>query len=354
MRIVTIMLSKNLGSMEYAALDYTRALTMAGHELHMIMHPKAAIIPAASAIGIQIHTLPHWGEWDLIAPKRLGKIIRSIRADMVVVHGNCAMNVAKKAIQGEVPIVAVMHDHHHESIHSMDAIITPTQHMAETILQLPNAPKHVYVIPNMIHMEKRTGVRRTWANPPLIGSFGKFSHENGFDIYLQALALLRQEGYEFRAVLGGDGTEDKALRKRAHELKLGDILSFNGWIEKPLEFMHKLDIFCLSSRQEPVGRKLLDAMTIKLPIVTTNCEGPSEIITHDVNGVVVHKGDATSLMQGLAYMLDDENRARAFSSEAYHTVKHRYEMERVSANLSAVLETICAAYSPAIRLKEAC
>ncbi len=345
MRVINIMLGKGLGGIEQAFVDYGNALRMAGHEVVMVTHPDAQIIEKVTTQGFTVEYLSNKGWWDWIAPKVLAHIAHKYQSDVVVAHGNRAMIFAKRALKGNIPLIGVAHNYKHQHLVGLDGVFAITQHMAQTIAALPNAPKVICVMPNMMTLEAGAGgVRRVWKSPPVIGALGRFVSKKGFDVYLEALAQLKMRGYEFRAVLGGSGEEEKKLRKLAKHLKLESELSFSGWVEQPKVFMESLDIFCLPSLHEPFGIVLLEAMVSKVPIVTTDSEGPREIIMHTQNGVMVHKADATALADGLAWMLDDESRARGLASEAYHTLKTRYTIERISAHMSESLYSIVTAF----------
>lgn len=341
MRIVNIMLGKGLGGIEQAFVDYGCALRMAGHDVVMVAHPEAKIIEKVQAQGFVLETLPNMGWWDPFAPKKLANICATHQAGCVIAHGNRAMVLAKRGVKGRVPIIGVAHNYHHQHLHGVDAVFAITQHMARGIMALPKAPPVVYVMPNMMTLENGVGgVRRVWKTPPVIGTLGRFVTKKGFHVYIEALSLLKARGYEFRAVLGGSGEEENALRKLVVRYGLESEFTFSGWVANPKQFMDALDIFCLPSLHEPFGIVVLEAMAGKVPIVTTDSEGPSEIITQHHDGVVVAKGDAAALADGLAWMLEDESRARGYASEAYHTLKQRYTMERVAAHMSECVQQV--------------
>lgn len=343
-RILNIMLGKGLGGIEQASIDYTQALAMQGHETCLVLHPKAAIKIAAIKKGVRVAEVSCLGPWDPMTPARIKKIQQEFAADIVITHGNRAVMMAKKSLSGIVPIVAVAHNYLHQHLHGADAVFAITQHMADTILQKKQVTRQVYVMPNMVNLEGRGGVKRTWANPPVIGTLGRFVPKKGFDIYLQALAQLRERGYVFRAVLGGAGDEENNLHALAEKLKLGDCLQFTGWVHDPIAYMKDIDVFCLPSLHEPFGIVLLEAMSVKLPVVATDSEGPREIITHQTDGILVVKGDANALADGLAYILDDEYRSREIAGEAYRMLKSRYTMDRVGGHMSAILGEVYQAF----------
>ena len=156
----------------------------------------------------------------------------------------------------------------------------------------------------------------------------------------QHLAILRDKGVEFQAVIGGTGEEEVELKKQAARLDLENIISFPGWVSDARSFLKTIDIFCLPSRHEPFGIVLLEAMASKLPIIATDSEGPREILGPNGCGVIVPKNNPLALAEALNTMLEDEFIAREMARVAYDTLKGRYSMEFVSQRIDLVLREI--------------
>src|ERR1700731_1231063 len=100
------MLGQGLGGLEQALLDHGDALGRSGHDVHAVIHPDAAIRPALDARGAKWHGLPHLGAWDMVAAMRLRLLLRQLRPDLCVAHGNRAMSLLRQA--GAGPLVAVL------------------------------------------------------------------------------------------------------------------------------------------------------------------------------------------------------------------------------------------------------
>lgn len=341
MRICNIMLGKGRGGIEQAFLDYGEGLLRAGHFVGMVTHPKAAVNTEVDAMDVSHVSLGNMGQWDPFAPRKLASIIRALRADIVIAHGNRAMLFARKAVGGAVPVVAVAHNYHFQYLHCGDAVFALTRHMAEAAHRETGIPpERIYHMPNMLRMEGGGFVRHTWGDTPVIGAMGRFVPKKGFDVLLCALALLRDRGYTFRARLGGGGEEARALRRLACKLKLSEVVEFPGWVRNKRRFFDGIDLFCLPSHHEPFGIVLLEAMANKLPVVVTDSEGPSEIIAHGINGLTVPRGDAKALAAALAALLENENYARTLAGEAWRTVKTTYETGHVAAHMTEALEAV--------------
>lgn len=340
MRVANIMLGRGLGGIEQAFLDYAVGLTLAGHEVSCITDPTAAINERIPASSLSHVTLSNMGPWDPFAGGRLAKLLNVLRADIIITHGNRALTFAKKAAGGKIPIIAVTHNYNLQHLIGADAVFTITRDLQQKVIAEFGFPAHrVFHVPNMVRVEKGF-IRPVWQKPPVIGSLGRMVEKKGFDIFLEALAQLHQRKISFRAVLGGDGEERKKLKELVIKLGLYDVVTFPGWVQEPLKFLSEMDIFCLPSHHEPFGIVLLEAMAAKLPIVSTDAEGPREILTPNEDGIIVPRADPKAMADALEFLLNDESAARNLASNAYRTVRDYYEIDKVGAWISSALSAI--------------
>lgn len=344
------MLSKGLGGIEQSFLDYTEALLLRGHFVGVVTHPRAAVNAALDRMAVSQTTLPNRGVWDRQAPGKLAAFVRALRADIVIAHGNRAILFAGKGLSGELPVVGVAHNYQFQYLHHADVVFALTRHMAAAIHERTGfPPERICVMPNMIRMSGGGFVRRTWGDTPVIGAMGRFVPKKGMDVFLQALALLRENGCAFRARIGGGGEEEAVLKRLARRLQLTEYVEFTGWVKDKQAFFDGIDIFCLPSHHEPFGIVLLEALAQKLPVVATDTEGPSETIVHGRNGVIVPRADPEALAAGLVALLEDESRARGLAGEGWRTARQHFEMGRMAQYLSGVLEDIVGHYRHAPR-----
>lgn len=341
MRIANMMLGKRLGGIERASIDYALGLRHHGNDVYMISDPDAAINSELNRHGIPHETIGNFGPWDPFAPSKLRAYLRHKPVDVLIAHGTRAITFATKAnVPNICKVVAVSHNYRFCSgLTQSDAVFALTRDMLEKLIEYGVSEEKVVEVPNMIQLDHGF-IRRTWGAKPIIGALGRFEKKKGFDVFIQSLAILRDKGVEFQAVIGGTGEEEVELKKQAARLDLENIISFPGWVSDARSFLKTIDIFCLPSRHEPFGIVLLEAMASKLPIIATDSEGPREILGPNGCGVIVPKNNPLALAEALNTMLEDEFIAREMARVAYDTLKGRYSMEFVSQRIDLVLREI--------------
>jgi glycosyltransferase involved in cell wall biosynthesis len=338
MHIVNVMFSRIAGGVEQAFVDYCEAQMRRGHRVTAILYPGAWVHPMIQALGIEVIPLRNFNEWDLIATFRLRKLVQGLNPDIVIGHSNRAFAHCRRAVKGKFPLVGITHNYSTKRLSDADAVFATTNHLIAHIAKQGVAENRIFHIPNMVRcheLPKHQGKRNS---PPLIGTMGRFVAKKGFDVYIDALRILKGRGKKFTATLGGEGAEGKRLMAQAAGLT--DILTFPGWIRDKKAFYSQIDIFCLPSLHEPFGIVLLEAFVYGAPVVSTDSEGPLDIITPNYDAILVKKGDAEAMANALEKLLDDANFANDLATNAFVKAKSRYEIDVVGKRIEDALNII--------------
>ena len=134
----------------------------------------------------------------------------------------------------------------------------------------------------------------TWdSNAPVIITAGRLHLLKGQWHLLRAFAEVRKKMVCHLAILGV-GELEGYLRGLAQELGIEKEVHFLGWQENPFKFLSRADVFVLPSVSEGLGLVVMEAMACRLPVISTNCPGPREIIAprgSEEFGMLVPPGD---------------------------------------------------------------
>jgi glycosyltransferase involved in cell wall biosynthesis len=340
MRIVNIMFAKGGGGIEQASVDYCQGLRDRGHEVTAVIHPAALIRKQLQALGMPMVAVRNLGEWDPVAAWRLRRHLLALKPDIVIAHANRAYTLGKKAARGGLaPVVGVVQNYSTKRYTGADGVFTTTYDLIRHLTEQGILENRIHHIPNMVDCRELPH-RHDRREPPVIGSMGRFVAKKGFDVFIAALELLNRHDIPFQAILGGAGPEEGNLRKLAAAAGLEKQLAFTGWVDDRKGFYQCMDVFCLPSLHEPFGIVLLEAFAHGVPVVSTDSEGPSEIITPNYDALMVRKGDPEILATALARLLKDPVFADGLAANAFAKTKTRYATEVVAEKIEKALETI--------------
>ena len=319
MRVFNIMMSRDLGGIQQAYLDYSEALKMHNHEVINISSMSAKINQLLQSN----HTLPNIGQWCIFSKILLRILIAFYKPKVIICHGNRAINFARAFKQKNSIIIGVSHNHSYK----------------EHLLKHEIEEKKLLSLPNMIRI-KHSYNPINYSSPIVIGALGRFVSKKGFAYLIEAFSMLKKAGHNIVLLIGGDGEDRAILEKKVKELALEKLVVFHGWVTDKDEFFKQIDIFCLPSINEPFGIILLEAMEHSKPIVATFSGGPAELITEGKNGLLADIESSQSLYNKLEKLIIDPRMAHKLSSMAYSQLKEKYDIKIVSKKLSNILKEI--------------
>jgi glycosyltransferase involved in cell wall biosynthesis len=272
-------------------------------------------------------------------------LLREFRATHVLCHGNKALKLATHtAVRAGLPgckVVAVTHNYSLKHIRRVDHVLALTGDLARAARDAGVGAGQLTRIGNLVRVPaKLPSARSAWRDPPVIGSMGRFVAKKGFEVFIEALALLAAQGSDFRAVLGGSGEEERVLKDLAASRGLDGRLQFAGWVDDRQAFYDGIDIAVVPSHHEPFGIVVLEAMAQGLPVVSTASEGPSEILADGQGGQLVPLRDPQALADALAALLADPVAARQRGSAAHGLALRTWDIRPAADRLVAALGAV--------------
>ena len=144
-------------------------------------------------------------------------------------------------------------------------------------------------------------------------SVGHMIDVKGFDRLLAAYRRLLDGGYDLDLWLVGDGGEREKLERQAKELDLP--VKFFGMQQNPYPYMKAADLYVCSSRFEGFNLTIAEALTIGMPVVSTDCTGPREILADGKYGSICENSEK-GLYLGIKDLLDHPEKREAFQKAA--------------------------------------
>lgn len=119
-------------------------------------------------------------------------------------------------------------------------------------------------------------------------SIGRLMKNKGIDRLIEALSILKQEGYRnWHLYIVGKGEEELNLKKLAQELFVSDEISFLGFLENPYSVLSKMDLMICSSFHEGFSTAATEAVVLGIPVLSTDCAGMEEIFEDGKSGFLV-------------------------------------------------------------------
>ena len=122
-------------------------------------------------------------------------------------------------------------------------------------------------------------------------SMGRMVKEKGFDRVIFTAAALKRENIDFAWYILGEGEEKSRLQKMISEYHLEDRVFLPGVFENPFPIVNQCYCFVMSSVNEAQPMVLNEALTLHIPVITTDFPSAREVVKDEVFGLITENSE---------------------------------------------------------------
>jgi len=177
------------------------------------------------------------------------------------------------------------------------------------------------------------------ADAYVVAGVGRFVPIKGFDLLVAALGELVAQVPNAHVVLIGDGVERGALEAQAAALGVTARLHISGAVTDVVGLLPAADVLAAPSRNEGMGRVLVEAMALGLPVVGTRVGGIGDVILDGECGLLVPPEDPGALAAALIELGQDAAR-RAKLSEGARPRAEDFSITVAAAAMRALYDSL--------------
>lgn len=298
-----------------------------------VLLPPGPAVEAFQREGLSVRLLP---KPSVLSMPAWIKAIRqeALRgASLVHVHAAMEMVWASRWAVRSIPRVFTAHGYHLELDYmkagamlnsTADRVIAVSHAEQARMLRYGLKPALTRVVHNGIDLQRLAGPPGTLAEelklPPdskLIGMVNRLDAYKGVEIALKAISLLRAEDPRLHLAIVGEGPERARFEAMARAWGVHDAVHWLGRREDLGDVLRSFDVFVTPTRKESFGMAVVEAMACGLPVLATDLPALREIMTHDVDGMLlpVEAGPAT-WANALLAVVRDPDRMRRYAVSA--------------------------------------
>ncbi len=210
--------------------------------------------------------------------------------------------------------------------------------------------------PEAVSSERLKSLQQQWqlavaktTSSPLIMLPGRISRWKGHDIFLQALARIKE--LPWRAICVGDLGENPGyaehLRQMAIELDLADRVKFTGHCSDMAAALLLADLVVspASTEAEAFGRVVVEAAAMGKPVIASAHGGSLETVLPGQTGWLVEPNNIPSLTATLREALSNAARLRDYGTAGRKWVGENFTVERMCATTLEVYGDLLNVYS---------
>lgn len=282
------------------------------------------------------------GDWRTIGQIR--EILKRHHVDLIVTHDYKSNLLGYRAAHRErIKQIAYFHGLTMEDskvklynaidrkvLRQIGQVITVSELTKTLLIQRGLEGGRIDVVPNAIDPDVMLKGERPGSlsdEPTKILGAGRFSHEKGFDLLLEAADKLNRESIAFKIYLYGTGLEEERLRQMVDKLSLQDRVEFCGFVDDIKPIMREMDFLIMPSRSEGMPVIILEAWSQKLGVVATKVGGIPLMIRDGDNGLLIEPENVDDLKAKMKQAVDHRDLTDRIGIAGYNEIVEKYSFQ---------------------------
>ncbi len=220
------------------------------------------------------------------------------------------------------------------SLNHSNAITSVSESLKKETLKTFKVDNKISVIPNFINLKEFISpmehcIKRKYApnGEKIIVHISNFRKVKRVDDVVRIFHKINQV-MPAKLILVGDGPEKANVEQLCRQLNLHHEVIALGKITDPKEILCVADLFVLPSETESFGLSALEAMAMRVPVISTNEGGLPEVNIQGKTGFLSNVGDVDEMSTNALRLLGDENLMQEFRTNAFARASE-FDIEKI-------------------------
>lgn len=280
---------------------------------------NAPLVGRAEKLGLHVVHLPGRREFDMRVVYSLFSTVR--RRKIQILHTNDAHGASLGAMLKQIAKgVILVHSRRvsyplkggwsTKKYEAADHVVAVSREIAEALVKSGLERGKISIIHSGIEPGDYPQASDHMHGPVTIGMVGALTPQKGADVFLRALAHMKENGClkgGFRGIVVGKGALMESLQEQAAELGIGDVVEFPGYrsSKKEVPKMHVLAVPSVDG--EGSNAVIKEGWACGVPVVVSDLPSNLELVHDGMEGLVAPVGDPLALAGKICKAAEDES-----------------------------------------------
>ena len=353
-------------------------LSQRGYSVSVVHGPQVpqeeTLIRQAKESGVIFHPIPSLGreihpKKDLDSLKQIRACLGHIQPDLLHTHQSKAGVLGRWAAKKNLnlPVVHTPHGHvfqgyfpawktrlfmrvERQAAKWCERLVGLTNKEVEDHLERGiGNPEQWCVIPSGVPVEEVVESARSpleevssfaWpVDSKVYLSIGRLEPIKGFGEFLPTLVPVFEKQPDLHWIILGEGGERQRIEETIRSLGLEKRIHLPGWVDNPYPFLARSKGLWVPSRNEGMGRVLVEAYALGKPVFAAKVGSLPEMVPDEDHGILFDWDDPERVSRSLSNFIQDLTDTRE-SVEKRKKTAERYSVERMLESLDRCYQTL--------------
>ena len=367
---IAIVCYPTFGGSGVVATELGLALAQQGHEIHFITYKQPVRLDALSEnlhfheVNVPDYPLFQFQPYELALSSKLVDMVKLHKIEVLHVHYAIphayAAYMAKKMLQDQgikLPIVTTLHGTDitlvgshpfyksavEFSINHSDCVTSVSESLKQDTLDLFNIRKEIQVIPNFVDFTKHSNHSEECERGVIAQSHERIiSHVSNFRPVKRIMDVVKifekiLNEIPAKLIMVGEGPDKEKAMEYCAKQGIDDSVKFIGKSNQVFEVLCYSDLFILPSETESFGLAALEAMMMKVPVISSNTGGLSEVNVEGKTGFLFDVGDIDGMAKKSIELLKNEDLLEQFKTNAQNEAR-KFDLNQIVDRYIAIYQ----------------
>lgn len=347
---IGIVLYPTFGGSGVVATELGKSLAKKGHKIHFITYSQPVRLGSFREnifyheVRVSDYPLFDYEPYETVLASKIVDVVRFEGLDVLHVHyaiphasaAFMARSILKSSYGIDIPFVTTLHgtditlvgkDPSFEPVitfclNESDAITAVSESLKADTYKHFKTTREIEVIPNFVPYRKNRNdvsgeVRRRYASDDefILCHISNFRKVKRVEDVLYVFAKVN-ETKPSKLIMVGDGPERFRLEQLCRDMDLCGRVMFLGKVRDTQHVLEISDLFILPSETESFGLAALEAMSMGVPVISSNTGGIPEVNTNGVTGFTSNVGDIEDMAKNALKIIKSEASLSMFREAA--------------------------------------
>ena len=353
-KVINVISDTNIGGAGKCVLTFLKYYDKSRFKVLVVIPENSLLAPEIEKLGCEYVVAKGIADKSLSKEgiSSLKKIFKSFAPDLIHAHGCMSARIAGR-LYGKAKIIYTRHSVFEPSPTiskgigkvingfgnniTADRIIAVAEAAKDNLTDTGIDEKKIVVIQNgveplcQISDEEKKILRSNYNVTDgefLIGIAARLNEVKGHVYLLEALKMLKDEGFRIKLLIAGTGDYEDTIRQKAKELDVVHDVIMAGFVSDVTGIMNILDANMNASfGTEATSLALLEGMSLGVPAIVSDFGGNPGVVTHGENGLIFETKNALDLADKLRMYFSDEALRQKLSESSHKVFDEKFRAE---------------------------